>query len=136
MANAYWATDVASVQRVHEQVAVHKVPGTQAWFSGLAQIDGQLLSVSDLGAWLNKPACQGPVLQLHDSLGAIGLRIDEVISAQKLIPENTSLDANEVMMPGALTQTVEHNGIRFRVVAFKLLVQSPAFIAIRRTRSA
>lgn len=136
IAHTHWAADVESVQRVHHQLSVHQVPGTQGWFSGVAQIDGELLSVSDLGAWLNKTACQGPFLQLHKHLGAIGLRVDEVISAQTLTPVDSALNANDVLMPGALAQSVEHNSIQFRVVAFNLLVQSPAFAAIRKARTA
>lgn len=136
MANTYWASDVESVQRVHPQLSVHKVPGTQAWFLGVAQVDGELLSVSDLGYWLNKTTCQGPVLQMDKHLGAVGLRVDEVISAQTLKPSDVSLSASDVLMPGALAQTVTHNNTQFRVVAFHMLVQSPAFIAIRKVRTA
>jgi len=136
MAQTYWASDVESVQRVHPELSVHEVPGTLSWFSGVAQVDGELLSVSDLGAWLSNTGCQGPVLQLHKHLGAIGLRVDEVISAQKLQPTDAPLNANDVLMPGALAQTVEHNETQFRLVALHLLAQSPAFVAIGKARSA
>jgi len=136
LANTYWAADVESVLRVHPQLSVHKVPGTQAWFSGVAQVDGELLSVSDLGAWLNKRASQGPVLQLHKQLGPIGLRVDEVVSAQKLLVDESELEVSDVLMPGALSQSVVHNKTRFRLVALHWLVQSPAFLAIRKARVA
>lgn len=135
MADSHWAANVESVHRVHPQLSIHKVPGTHPWFAGLAQMDGELLSVTDLGCWLSTTPCHGPVLQLQKNLGAIGLRVDEVFGAEALQIEAHTLSANDAMMPGALAQTVAHNGRQYRVLEFQWLVQSPAFVAIRKART-
>ncbi len=136
VAKTHWAVDVAAVQRVHEQLTIHAVPGTQSWFLGLAQLDGELLPVTDLGAWVNQTPCAGAILHLHARLGPCGLRVDEVLGTQTLAPISAALDAATSVMPGAQAQMVQHNGLDFRQVDLSALVQSPAFIAVREASTA
>ncbi len=132
----HWAVDVASVHRVHKQVSVQAVPGTQPWFLGVSQIDGQLLPVTDLSLWLGQRPATGAVLHLHPDLGPCGLRVDELFGTQNrpLVP--SALSASNTLMPGALSQVIEWKDMTFRVVDMNLLVQSPAFIAIIEARPA
>ena len=136
VANWHWAVDVSSIHRVHKQVPVHPVPGTQPWFLGVSQIDGQLLPVTDLSHWLGQGSATGAVLHLHPSLGPCGLRVDELFGTQNLPVRASALSASNTLMPGAVSQVVQCKDIDFRVIDMSVLVQSPAFIAIREARTA
>jgi len=127
--NTHWAIDVASVKRAHNQLSLQPVPGTKAWFLGLAEIDGQLLPVTDLGAWLGHAPAGGAVLQLRSDISACGLRVDEVLGAKTLSPSVSVMDS--AVMPGATSLVFEHANTVYRQVDVNLLVQSPAFVAIR-----
>lgn len=136
VANWHWAVDVACVHRVHKQIPIQRVPGTQPWFLGLSQVDGQLLPVTDLSLWLGQAASTGAVIHLHPDLGPCGLRVDELFGTQNLPVEASTLSASNTLMPGAMSQVVNFKDTEFRVVDMNLLVQSPAFIAIREARPA
>ena len=131
VANTSWAVDVTSVHKVHEQLNVQNVPGTHAWFLGLASVDGQLLPVTDLGAWYAQAPSKGPVLHLSEHLGYCGLRVDEINGTQTLPVTTSALNAAQTVMPGACPQVLLANDDEYRVVQMNLLVQTPAFIAIR-----
>ena len=131
VANTHWAVNVSSVQKVHEQLTVQSVPGTHSWFLGLAPVDGQLLPVTDLGAWFMQSPAQGPILHLSANLGACGLQVDEVNGTQTIAPTHSALDATHTLMPGARSEVITANDKNFRILQMSLLVQSPAFVAIR-----
>ena len=135
VADTSWALDVTSVHRVHEQLSVQAVPGTHPWFLGLASVDGQLLPVTDLGAWFAQSPSEGPVLHLSAKLGPCGLRVDEIIGTQSLPITSSALNAANTLMPGALPKAIVVEDVEFRVVQMSALIQSPAFVAIREAVS-
>jgi len=136
VASNFWAVDVTSVHKVHEQLSVQTAPGTHSWFLGLASVDGQLLPVTDLGAWLERIPADGPVLHLSANLGSCGLRVEEIIGTKMIPITPSALSTAHTLMPGALPQVIKVDGTEFRVVQMSLLVQSPAFVAIREAISA
>lgn len=142
VAASFWAMDVASVQRVLQDVTVYPVIGTQNWFPGLCHVDGQLLPVSDLALWLNldvpdNPQSQ-PVIQLHPQHGLIGLRVTEVVGTQTLTfescapeyAEEPTEEPTDARLPGAAERTASYDGQVYRWVDVSALIQSPAFVAI------
>ena len=135
VANTCWAVDVSSVQKVHAQLNVQSVPGTHSWFLGLASVDTQLLPVTDLGAWFAQTPSRGPVLHLAQKLGPCGLRVDEINGTENLAVTASELDASHTVMPGASSAVIRVGSVEYRVVQMKLLVQSPAFLAIREVVS-
>lgn len=135
VADARWALDVRSVHKVHEQLSVQIVPGTQVWFLGLAAVDGQLVPVTDLGAWLSQSPSTGPVIHLTPGFGSCGLRVDEIFGTQNLSIVDAALGASHTLMPGALPQVIEHDGADYRLIQMSSLVESPAFVAIREAIS-
>jgi len=136
-AGSAWALPVDDVQRVHQELPVQAIPGTQAWFLGLAQVDGQLLPVTDLSAWVGKPAATGPIVQLHTDVGLCGLRVDQVSGAQhcEVLPTQPDNDTR-VNLPGSTAFMVEHENQQSVLIDADALVHSPAFIAIREASPA
>lgn len=75
-----------AVERVLEVPRVQRVPGTPAWFAGVAVVAGRLLPLTDLGAWLElgKAAAHGSgessarLLELAPPYGPAGLVVDAV----------------------------------------------------------
>ncbi len=134
VATTRWATDVASVQRVLQDVVVYPVMGTQHWFPGLCHVDGQLLPVSDLALWLNLAVSDNPqsdpVIQLHPHHGLVGLRVTEVIGTETLTFQSSDAEPTGTHLPGAAELTAMHNGHAYRWVDASSLIQSPAFVAI------
>lgn len=70
----------ASVHCIHEGLMTQAVPDTQPWFAGIAVVDGRLLPVTDLGAYLDGIPAVGRVLELNHKLGMVGLRVDDIIN--------------------------------------------------------
>jgi len=129
----HWAIPVDEVQRVHHELAVQPVIGTQAWFLGLAQVDGQLLPVTDLSAWVGGAAARGPVIQLHADIGLCGWCVDDVLGAQLCdVKPADGAKLPAVIMPGSTAFMVEHQNKQYVLIDAAALVQSPAFTAIRK----
>lgn len=131
VAGTFWAVDVTSVHKVHDQLSIQTVPGTHSWFLGLAPVDGQLLPVTDLGAWLKSSPADGPVLHLTANLGSCGLRVENIMGTQTIPITPSAFNAAHTLMAGALPEVIRVDGTDFRVVDMSLLAQSPAFVAIR-----
>ena len=96
------ALPAGAVDRVLEPAPARRVPGTPAWFPGLAVVGGRLLPLTDLGAWLGPPATRGDggdrgddaraepadpgpptgagarLIELDATLGLAGLLVDRV----------------------------------------------------------
>jgi len=137
VADTHWAVPVTAVQRVHDHLNIQPVAGTRHWFLGLAQIDGQLVPITDLSAWLDSPPATGAVLQLHPDTSLCGLRVDEVIGAQNDTPQPwRDVDGEGATLPGASLRSINYLDVHYRVLDVMTLLQSPSFIAIREVSPA
>jgi len=94
-------------------------------------VDGQLLSVTDLGAWSGFAAAAGAVLQIRSDIENCGLRVDEIIGTESVTATVSPVDgSDQSVMPGALSLVFDFKNERYRILDVAVLVQSPAFIDI------
>ncbi len=119
------ALPASAVERVLEVPATHRVPGTPAWFAGLAVLAGRLLPVTDLGAWLRAlpvpsddpdpvadpsessappEVAERRLLELAEPFGPVGLLVDRVDGLRAPDRARDGAEAEpEMLDPGALT---------------------------------
>lgn len=96
-----WQVPADAVREVHQDLSIHAVPGVASWFMGTALARGQIVAVSDFGAWLGKP---GPVHRYLEFEAGFVLAVERVTT----------------------TATASASGERVRVDA-KALLATPAF---------
>ena len=73
--------DLAAVDEISPALPWTPLPGAAAWFLGLVNRRGELLTLVDLGAWLwGEPAeAGGDLLVLRRGAVATALRVDDVV---------------------------------------------------------
>jgi len=137
IADTHWGVSASVIERIHDHLTIQIVPGTRRWFLGLTQVDGQLLPVTDMSAWLGGAAANGGILQIQAEIGLCGLRVDEVLGADHSEAKKCPLEqGSPALIPGAMELCVERDNDRFRLINVRMLVQSPAFMAIREVAPA
>ena len=123
------------VKRIHDELSVQRVAGTQEWFRGLAVAHGKLLPVTDLGAFCGRRASTGRTLELSASAGNAGLQVDTVHGLSDTpvtdVPFTETDDAMHLEERLALSaRAIVHGSRVHRLVDIAELVQSPAFLTI------
>ncbi len=115
-----------------------RVPGTRSWLLGLASVGGRLVSVVDLGAFLevdhrtDKPGRQ--VLLLHGDSAPIALLVDEVVGLKRfsqLVPEHDAADAPDWLSP-YLAGIWRDAGEAWGMLDVGALRASPRFLQVAR----
>jgi twitching motility protein PilI len=89
MGGANWLVALDDVSEVLPVPEIMPVPLTQSWFMGMANVRGNLYALTDLGAFLGKPAAavtgESRILLVHSrfELNA-GLLVDRLIGLRNL----------------------------------------------------
>lgn len=94
-----WWVPAGSVREVHETLLIEPVPRTAPWFLGTALPRGQLVSVTDFGAWLGAPGPvnayvefeSGVVLGVTDMRGIGDFRHSDCLDPHQLAPQQLDL---------------------------------------------
>lgn len=123
---------------------VMRVPYTNAWFWGVANLRGNLLGVVDLCSYLGHPVerteqslhelsllALNPALQVNAALVVdrlMGLRGSDDFISQELAPAQGSNEAAADMVELIYT---DRAGVAWQVLQLHQLVQCPAFLNIR-----
>lgn len=126
--DARYAIHAAQVLAVHDDVPVERVPGTLAWFLGLAVLDGRLLPATDLDAFMRDVHSDSAapahsvvrcLLQLPERLANTALAVDSVHAAVDGKP--AAADSQAVLSP---------EGERWQLLDLGELVRSRRFLSI------
>lgn len=133
------AVSADCIRTVHEQLPVQAVAGTCTWFLGLAVAKGQLLPVTDLGAFIGRESSRGRTLELMPQVALAALKVDDVsgLSHAQVAPsEQTGSREHALGQQLGLTgEIVGENGVVHHVMDMSALVQLPAFNNIRESES-
>lgn len=122
--DARYAVPAEQVLAVHDDIAIERIPGTRAWFLGLAVVDGRLLPATDLAAFLrDEPGTGGAstarcLLQVHETLGNAALAVDSV----QAIPDAAVSAQSDA--------TITLNDDVWPLLDLATLVRSPEFLDI------
>jgi len=126
------ATDSASVHCIHDALSIQPEDDTRDWFLGLAVADERLLSVTDLGVYLNGNASQGRIIEVARRFGIVGLKIDEVHGVSKKQPERLESNQTVVEVSSSLkNQAVNDSGQLYQIIDIASLLQSSRFLNVQ-----
>ncbi len=78
-----FAVASSAIRSIYDDINIQAVGDTHHWFLGLAVADGELLPVSDFGAYLALKKCTGRILGINPDVGVGALKVDEVIGVDK-----------------------------------------------------
>lgn len=123
------------IKTIHEELDVQPVAGTKRWFIGLAVAHGKLLPVTDVGAFSGRRSSTGRTLELDQSAGIVGLRVDNVVGlSESLVSDapvqGTGTDLGECSMLALTGKAIVQDKHTYRLLDIAALVQSPAFLNI------
>jgi len=118
------------VQAVHDSLDVQRVAGTKSWFKGLAVANGKLLPVTDLCEFLGQRSASGHTIELSESVGIAGLKVDDVFGLSDKTADRRSADegvpANMAVTPWVISDA----GREYRVIDIEAMLVRPEFIDI------
>ena len=123
--------DLEAVDEVSPALPWTPLPGAAAWFSGLVNRRGELLTLVDLGQWLfGEPAREGGgLLVVRRGAVATALRVDGVVGIRTFEPEQ---GRHADPLPGyapRFQQAAWSDGeCRWYQLDLPALVQDPAFL--------
>jgi len=126
------AADAASVHCIHDGLTIQPEDGTVDWFLGLAVVDERLLSITDLGVYLNGKASSGRIIEVARNFGIVGLKIDEVHGVSKKRPvrpnsERTTIAARSPLKRLAISDLGQH----YQILDIASLLQSSRFLYVQ-----
>jgi len=124
-----------SIKTVHEELSVQSVSGTKEWFLGLAVAQGNLLPVTDIGAFAGRRSSNGITLELAPSVAIAGLQINNVCGFADDDFKTVTLTniERQVIDDGNLTFTeraIVKGDRAFRLLDITSLVQTSEFLDI------
>ncbi len=137
-AGAQLAVPLADVRELLGVPRCTRVPGTCSWLLGLASVGGRLVSVVDLGAFLqvdrrtDKPGRQ--VLMLHGDSAPTALLVDEVLGLKRFSQralDHAATDAPDWLSP-YLAGIWRDAGEAWGVLDVGALRASPRFLQVAR----
>lgn len=123
--------DLEAVDEISPALAWTPLPGAAAWFVGLANLRGDLLTLVDLGAWLlDTPAdVDGDLLILRRGAVATALRVDDVVGI-RAFEESRRREA--APLPGRAASLQEaawaDDETLWHELALPALMEDPAFL--------
>ncbi len=120
------------VREVSSRPRLTRVPGARTWLLGVANLRGNLLPVTDLGALLGQsPAPDGReqrVLVLNADGMPAGFLVDEVAGYRRFAPEDqrNGQPANAALLPWRLG-AFHRDGRDWQVLSLRKLARSDVF---------
>lgn len=108
-----YGTEIEAVREIIPWRAATRLPGAPASVQGLINLRGIVVSVLDLGTWMN-PDCplsiDGSIVLVHHGSRVAGIAVDEVLDVQPLaaepLPDAESARGGVVRGLGRLDDTV------------------------------
>jgi twitching motility protein PilI len=121
------------VREILSQPVLTRVPMTQPWLRGIANLRGLLLPVSDLQAFLTgQPAAQGPrsrVLVVQHQDLRVGLLVPEMLGVKRL-PQLQAEPAPDLgpRISAYISHAYRDGEECWPVLSFAMLLDTPAFL--------
>jgi len=126
------AADSTSVHCIHDGLTIQPEDGTVDWFLGLAVVDERLLSITDLGIFLNGNASAGRIFEVARRFGIFGLKIDEVHGVSKKRPVRPDSDRMAAAVRSPLKRlAINDLGQHYQIVDIAGLLQSSRFLYVQ-----
>lgn len=85
-----YGCEIPAIREIVPWRPATRLPGAPECVQGLINLRGVLLTVLDLGAWLEpgrEHARQGSIIVVEQGTRAAGLAVDEVLDVQAIVPE-------------------------------------------------
>ncbi len=114
------------VHAVHTSLSIDAVANTCDWFLGIAVADGNLIPVSDLGAYLFQRKAHGDVIQVATQLGGAGLRVDQVLG----VSSNDVQTTDDVKQAHMTSHYVRQKEVDYRILDVASMLTSERFMNI------
>lgn len=129
----YLVSSIAEVNEILTPPIFAIVPGTSAWFLGVANVRGNLVPVVDLKGFIeNDPTSltdTSRVLLVRQSGGSVGLLVDEVLG-QRNFSEQQRMEAvgeeDERYAP-YVGEKIQMGGILWGLFSMVVMVRTPEF---------
>ncbi len=123
-----WLVDMADISEVLAVPNLTVVPLTKSWYCGVANVRGNIYSISDLAAYMNHPAtlhdAQNRILLIGQKFNSnAGLLVAKVLGLRNT-QDWTSSEQNGVVL------YQDGSGQQWRKLDIRQLLQQPEFIQI------
>lgn len=129
----------APLNQVHEVLRYPKmtrIPGTQGWIKGVANVRGTLLTVTDLNQFLGRPPSQITqrtrlVIHRRDEL-AVGLMVDEVVGLKHFYDEDkvSAVSRFDEALRAYVRGAFKQNDVETLVFSMQALAEDPQFFQV------
>jgi len=129
----------APLNQIHEVLRYPKmtrIPGTQGWVKGVANVRGTLLTVTDLNQFLGKPPSQITqrtrlLVYRRDEL-SVGLLVDEVVGFKHFYDENkvTAVSKFDEALRDYVRGAFKQNDVETLVFSMHALAEDPQFFKV------
>ena len=121
------ALPTSHVHSIHDGLSYQTVSGTVDWFLGMAVADGQLLPVSDMGAFLQRDTCVGRTIEIARHLGIAGFKVDAIDGVSRYpSAAGGTVSANRFLTGLQINDSNSH----YEVMDIASLMQSARFLNI------
>ncbi len=131
-------TAVNQIKEIIEPVSVTPIPGAHAWFIGLTGCRGNILAVTDLGAFLygagSRTGPNGRIIVVCTEEEDFALLVDDIVGLKKFSGEQARMDAGDISRPlrPYVRESIHDQDDFLPILDAIVLVTSDRFLSIKQ----